>query len=222
LINSKNQNNVAAIIPFFNERRTINQVISKTLPHVDCIIAVDDGSTDGSGSSIPESENVKLIKFSENKGKGAALKAGLLDGYEKSFENLVTLDADLQHNPDEIPVLVAELKNFNIVIGNRLNNLKGMPLHRRMSNFITSFLLSLKTGQKLIDSQCGFRAYNAEVIRNVDTIENGFEAESEMLIKATRKGFKIGFTEISTIYGDERSKMSPFKTTFGFIKLLFI
>jgi hypothetical protein len=135
---------------------------------------------------------------------------------------LVTLDADLQHNPDEIPVLVAELKNFNIVIGNRLNNLKGMPLHRRMSNFITSFLLSLKTGQKLIDSQCGFRAYNAEVIRNVDTIENGFEAESEMLIKATRKGFKIGFTEISTIYGDERSKMSPFKTTFGFIKLLFI
>ena len=96
-----------------------------------------------------------------------------------------------------------------------------MPLHRKMSNKITSFLLSLKTGVKIIDSQCGFRAYKAEVIKNIRTVKNGYEAESEILIKAARKRYKIGFTDISTIYGNEESKMSPVKTTFNFIKVLF-
>ena len=127
----------------------------------------------------------------------------------------------MQHNPDEIPSLVYELNNFDIVIGNRLNNLVNMPLDRRMSNKITSFLLSMKTGQKIIDSQCGFRAYRSEVIKNIKTVKNGFEAESEIIIKASRKGYKIGFTDISTIYGNEESKMTPVKTTFNFIKVLF-
>jgi len=127
----------------------------------------------------------------------------------------------LQHNPDEIPLLLYELNNFDIVIGNRLNNLVDMPLHRRMSNKITSFLLSIKTGQRIIDSQCGFRAFRSEVIKNIKTVKNGFEAESEILIKASRKGYKIGFTDISTIYGNEESKMTPVKTTFNFIKVLF-
>ena len=90
-----------------------------------------------------------------------------------------------------------------------------------MSNKITSFLLSLKTGKKIIDSQCGFRAYRAEVIKNIKTVKNGYDAESEIIIKASRKGYKIGFTDISTIYGNEESKMSPIKTTFNFIKVLF-
>jgi hypothetical protein len=127
----------------------------------------------------------------------------------------------LQHNPDEIPLLLYELNNFDIVIGNRLNNLVNMPLHRRMSNKITSFLLSIKTGQKIIDSQCGFRAYKAKVIKNIKTVKNGFEAESEIIIKASRKGYKFGFTDISTIYGNEESKITPVKTTFNFIKVLF-
>ena len=102
-----------------------------------------------------------------------------------------------------------------------MNDLKGMPLQRRISNKITSFLLSIKTGQKILDSQCGFRAYRAEVVKNITTVEDGYEAETEILIKASRGGYKIGFINVATIYGDEESKMMPIKTTFGFIKLLF-
>jgi len=217
----ENKNNIAAVIPFFNESRTINQIINNTLKYVDCVIAVDDGSTDDSSSKIPQNKDITLLKFNVNRGKGFALREGLNEGVKKGYTQLITIDADLQHNPDEIPLLIYELKNFDIVIGNRLNNLVNMPLHRRMSNKITSFLLSLKTGKKLIDCQCGFRAYKAEVIKNIKTVKNGYEAESEIIIKASRKGYKIGFTNISTIYGNEESKMSPVKTTFNFIKVLF-
>jgi len=221
LNNLENKNKIAAVIPFFNESRTIHQIINNTLKYVDCIIAVDDGSTDGSSNKIPENKNITLIKIKENKGKGFALRKGLIEGVKKEYDQIITIDADLQHNPDEIPLLLHELKNFDIVIGNRLNNIVNMPLHRKMSNKITSFLLSLKTGVNIIDSQCGFRAYKAEVIKNIITVKNGYEAESEILIKASRKGYKIGFTDISTIYGNEQSKMSPVKTTFNFIKVLF-
>jgi len=217
----ENKNNIAAVIPFFNESRTINQIVNNTLQYVDCVIAVDDGSTDDSSSKIPKNKNITLLKFKVNHGKGFALREGLNEGVNKGYTQLITIDADLQHNPDEIPLLINELINFDIVIGNRLNNLVNMPLHRRMSNKITSFLLSLKTGKKIIDSQCGFRAYRAEVIKNIKTVKNGYEAESEILIKACRRGYKIGFTDISTIYGNEESKISPVKTTFNFVKVLF-
>lgn len=219
--NLENKNNIAAVIPFFNESRTINQIVNNTLQYVDCVIAVDDGSTDDSSSKIPNNKNIALIKIKLNRGKGFALREGLNEGVKKGYTKLITIDADLQHNPDEIPLLISELNNFDIVIGNRLSNLVDMPLPRRMSNKITSFLLSLKTGNKIIDSQCGFRAYRAEVIKNIKTVKNGYEAESEIIIKASRKGYKIGFTHISTIYGNEKSKIRPVKTTFNFVKVLF-
>ncbi len=217
----KDKNNIAAVIPFYNERRTIKEVVINTLKYVDKIFAVDDGSTDESASEIIDIENVHLIEITKNKGKGFALKRGFESAVLEKFDYVVTLDADLQHNPDEIPALISEIENYDIVIGNRLKNLKDMPPQRKLSNKLTSFLLSVKTGQKILDSQCGFRVYRADVIKNVSTKENGFEAETEILIKSAKAGFKIGFAGVSTIYGDEKSKMRPVKTTIGFIKLLF-
>ncbi|MGD8307599.1 MAG: hypothetical protein PVF17_13160, partial [Ignavibacteria bacterium] len=87
---------------------------------------------------------------------------------------------------------------------------------------LTSFLLSIKTGCRLLDSQCGFRAFKSDVVKNIETTYPGYEAESEILILAARNNYKIGFCNISTIYGNQKSKMNPIKTTFGFIKILFI
>ena len=219
--NSRNNNKVAAVIPFYNESKSINRIVLETLKYVSFVIAVDDGSTDGSPDNISITENVTLISYKRNRGKGYALRKGLEKGIENGFLKLITIDADFQHDPEEIPALISGLINYDIVIGNRLNDLKGMPLQRRISNKITSFLLSIKTGQKILDSQCGFRAYRAEVVNNIATIKDGYEAETEILIKASRVGYKIGFANVSTIYGDEKSKMMPIKTTFAFIKLLF-
>lgn len=214
-------NKVAAVIPFYNESKTINEVIQRTLKHVHYVLAVDDGSTDNSAEQIILKDKVQIITIPVNRGKGFALRTGVNAALNEGYAEIVTLDADLQHNPDEIPLLTAGLKDYQIVIGNRLNNLKGMPLQRRISNKITSKLLSMKTGQKIIDSQCGFRAYNLEVLNKVKTVKNGYEAESEILIKAAKNGYRIGFVDISTIYGNEKSKMNGFKATFDFVRLLF-
>ena len=218
---SKVQNKICAVIPFYNEEKTLSEIINRTLQYVDKIIAVNDGSTDNSKQKINDVQNVIVIDYEKNYGKGFALNKGFEKALELGYDTVVTLDSDLQHDPVFIPDLLREIENYGIVIGNRLNNLADMPLQRRLSNKITSFLLSVKTGQKILDSQSGFRAIRSDVLRVVKTRKHGYEAESEQIILAARKGFKIGFVNTSTIYGNEKSKIKPVKTILAFIKTLF-
>jgi len=225
LNNSKDKSlNVPAcvVIPFFNESGSIRNVVEKTLKHVNSVIAVNDGSTDGSEKTIEDIPEVILVNHKENFGKGMALKTGFGKAINLNYNYVITIDADGQHDPEYIPYFINALNNFDIVIGNRLNDLSSMPFQRRLSNKITSFLLSRKTDQEIKDSQCGFRAYRIEVLKNVQTNFHGFEAESEIIVKAARKRFKIGFVNIPTIYAGEKSKMTPFAAISGFIKVLFL
>jgi glycosyltransferase involved in cell wall biosynthesis len=218
---SKVQNKICAVIPFYNEEKTISEIINRTLQYVDKIIAVNDGSTDNSKQKINNVQNVILIDYEKNYGKGFALNKGFEKALELGYDTVVTLDSDLQHDPVFIPELLREIENYEIIIGNRMHNLSAMPLQRRLSNKITSFLLSVKTGQKILDSQSGFRAIRSDVLRVVNTRNHGYEAESEQIILAARNGFKIGFVNTSTIYGNEKSKIKPVKTILAFIKTLF-
>lgn len=213
---------IVAVIPFLNESRFIVEVIQKTSHFVDLIIAVDDGSTDNSANFIMNFDKVIIITNDKNYGKGYSLRKGFEKAIQFGAELIITLDADNQHNPDLIPKFLDKIKNFDIVIGNRLNNLRTMPLHRRLSNKITSALLSKKLGVEIKDSQCGFRAYRNNVIKNVQTVFNGFEAESEIIVKAIKNKFTIGFVDIPTIYGQQESKMKSFQAIKGFIKVLMI
>lgn len=214
------KNKICAVIPFYNEQDFLVEVIKKTLRYVDLIIAVDDGSTDNSLNLIKNIDDVEIIIFDKNYGKGAALKAGFSLAVEFGFETILTLDADLQHNPDYIPDFIEALKKYDVVIGNRLSDLKNMPIHRILSNYITSFLLSLKTKKWIKDSQCGFRAYKNKVLQKISIYTSGFEAESEIIIRCAKNSFKIGFVNIPTIYGNEKSKMKSFQAIKGFFKIL--
>ena len=211
---------VCAVVPFYNEKETLSILLTETLKYVDFVIAVNDGSTDDSYMSERNISNVKIVDLQKNFGKGKALSVAFEEAVKDGFELIVTLDADLQHDPKFIPDFLKALKNYDIVIGNRLKNLKDMPLQRRISNKLTSYLLTKKTGQKIHDSQCGFRAFRSEVLIKIKTNYTGYEAESEILIKAARNGFKIGFIDIPTIYGTEKSKMKPGETIIGFLKVL--
>jgi len=209
------------VIPFYNESTTIKKIIEDTLNYVELVIAVNDGSTDDSVSKIFINENVILLTDPENRGKGFALRKGFDRAVELGCDAVITIDADLQHDPESIPALLAGLSDFDLVLGNRLKDISAMPFQRIVSNKLTSFLLSKKTGMKIIDSQCGFRAVDMRVLKKVRTRSDGYEAESEIIILTARAGFKIGFAEVPTIYGNENSKMKPVKTIFGFIKVLF-
>lgn len=220
--NLKNKIKVCAVIPFYNEKSFIRKLIVNTSKYVDFICAVDDGSVDNSFAEISDLNNLEIIKLDKNYGKGFALQTGFEYCIKKDYEVIITIDADGQHNPDFIPTLIEHLAYFDIVIGNRLNDIKLMPVNRIISNKLTSKLLSLKTGQKISDSQCGFRAYKKNVLKKCKTKFKGFEAESEILVIASRNGFKIGHTEIDTIYGNEKSKMKSIPAIVGFFKVLLL
>ncbi|CUS77647.1 Glycosyltransferase involved in cell wall bisynthesis [Candidatus Kryptonium thompsonii] len=211
--------NICAVIPAYNAERTIKILIErvkKFIPLED-IVVVDDGSTDMT-SEIALGCGANVLKHAKNYGKGKALKTGFKFAILKNYDAVLTLDADLQHDPDEIPKLIDKFsEGFDIVIGNRMKNLKSMPVERIFSNKMTSFLISLRTGQKIPDSQCGFRLIKRAVIEKISVKSDGFSFESEFLIKALLAGFKVGFVEIKTIYNGERSYIKHFSDTFKFI-----
>lgn len=214
-------NKTAAVIPFYNEKKFIEKIIGSVLPYTDMIIAVDDGSTDGTAGLIKKSDKITVISHQTNLGKGAALNTGFRKSIEMGFDYTITIDADLQHDPSYIPALLKEKEKYDIVIGNRLHTMKDMPYSRRLSNFLTSTILTLKTGSEIKDSQCGFRVYRTSILADILPEFTGFEAESEILINAARNNLKIGFADIPTIYGEEESKMKNKEAILGFLKVVF-
>lgn len=216
------KSNVCAVIPFYNEEKTIKEIINKTLNYVDLVICIDDGSTDNSFNKISDNENVIVLKNDFNMGKGYSLKRGFKKSLELKTNYTITLDADLQHPPEYIPAFLEKLNSSDLVIGNRLNDLSKMPFQRIMSNKITSKLLSIKTKRKILDSQCGFRGFRTEILNLILPAFKGYEAESEMLVTAARNNLRINFINIPTIYGFEKSKMRPLQTIKGFIKVLLV
>lgn len=217
-----NPNKICAIIPFYNESKTINEVISQTAPYVDLVIAVNDGSTDDSESRILNDKKVVLISFGKNNGKGYALHAGFIESINRKCTLTITLDADLQHKPIYIPKFISAMEKFDIVIGNRMHDIKKMPLQRILSNKLTSYLLSKKTGKQLFDTQCGFRSFKTQILKEILPKFKGFEAESEILVYALRKNYEIGYIPIQAVYGNEKSKMKALRTILGFIKVMMI
>ncbi|CUS98203.1 glycosyltransferase family 2 protein [Candidatus Chrysopegis kryptomonas] len=214
-------NKFCAVIPAYNAERTIGKLIQKVSQFIPAndIIVVDDGSTDKTGD-IALNSGANVLKLDKNYGKGKALKTGFEFAKLNNYTAVLTLDADLQHNPDEIPKFFEKFnEGFDIVIGNRMKNLKPMPIERIFSNKTTSFLISLRTGQKILDSQCGFRLIKIEVIKSIDVKSDRFAFESEFLIKALLHGFKVGFVDIETIYNGERSYIKHFKDTFNFVSI---
>jgi len=217
---SINQNNICVVIPIFNEIEFLDELLQRVSLFSSNIICVDDGSTDGSKELLEPNDKVTLISNGKNRGKGYALKVGLLKSLEFNCDFVVAIDADLQHLPEQIPEFVAALKDYDLVIGNRLHSLKGMPLQRIISNKITSWLLSKKVGIKILDSQSGFRAFRKEIIKSILPFETGFEAETEMLINATLNKNSIGYVKIPIIYNNNKSKMHAFQAIFGFLRVL--
>jgi glycosyltransferase involved in cell wall biosynthesis len=220
-VTNSNTKSICAVVPFYNEKETINIVLQETIKYVQFVFAVNDGSDDGFIPDASQKSKIKFINLDRNYGKGKALSVGFSEAVSAGYNFVITLDADLQHEPKFIPKLIEVLQSFDIVIGNRLKNLRGMPIQRRLSNKLTSFFLTVRTGQEVIDSQCGFRAYKSEVLNSVKMRFAGFEAESEILVKASKQGFKIGFVDITTIYGHEKSKMRPIQAIVGFLRVLF-
>jgi glycosyltransferase involved in cell wall biosynthesis len=217
-------NSVLALIPSYNAASTVGDVMRtlKGFPELKEIIVVNDGSTDETGR-IAEQTGATVLHHATNRGKGAALRTGFAHALGKSgWDALVTIDADLQHRPAELPAFLSARRDrrANIVVGHRARVGTGMPVHRIVSNMLTSVLVSARTGMLIKDSQCGYRLIGREVLESVGIESDGYEAETEFLLKSARHGFRIEFVPITTVYNHERSFMTHWETTKRFMKVL--
>lgn len=216
-------NNVVIIIPAYNEEKYIEKTVKKCLEILPNVIVIDDGSKDLT-YSIAKKAGVLVLKHKVNKGKGVALRTGFNYALDKGFSGIITLDADSQHNVDEIKkfidFLLSNKESIDIILGNRMANPKGMPFIRLVANKFTSWLISKRANLNIPDVQSGFRYISRKVLENVKTKSNRFEAEPELLLRASLKGFKILSIPISTIYHKGIiSNVHPIKDSLMFLKM---
>lgn len=208
------------LIPAYNEERNLKRLLDELKSYVDKgrIIVVDDGSKDNT-RIIAEKSGICVISHKNNLGKGEALRRGFKVAVKKNVSWIIVMDSDFQHQPEDIPRFLKKAGegNVDIILGSRMNNIKDMPFHRILSNKITSFLVSLRIGQKVEDSQCGFRIIRKNVIEEISLDKSHFSLESELLLKAGLKNFKIESVKIETIYNNSKSNINPLRDTLGFI-----
>lgn len=196
-----NVSHVTAIVPAYNEAISIGSVVISASEFVDRVIVIDDGSIDHT-TEIAEKAGALVIKHPHNMGKGAALKTGF--NAAQNTDILVTLDGDGQHNPWEIPLLIAPIQNgeADMVNGSRYLNkkAKGTPAYRRIGQTVLDRTTNINSGLKITDSQSGFRAFAAFTIPSFRFTNTGFSIESEMLMDAAESNFKIKEVEVRTSY----------------------
>lgn len=215
-----NRSTVAAVIPAYLEEKHIGEVVERTLRQLDHVLVVDDGSSDATAANA-RAAGGEVIVHERNLGKGDAIKNGLRHWLERGFQHVIILDGDGQHLPEEIDrFIAAATRGAQLIIGTRMNDVRTMPLLRRIVNRYMSHRISRLCGQKIPDTQCGFRMIHASVIPDLLKGTERFEYETEMLIKVSQKGFRIDSVPISTVYSDEVSSIHPFRDTLRFLKLM--
>jgi glycosyltransferase involved in cell wall biosynthesis len=190
------------IIPALNAEGSLLRVLDGVrvaLPDA-TVIGIDDGSMDNTGTLMRRNCE-RVIRFPANVGKGAALRAGFEAALELGALRVLTIDADGQHDPRFAPALLQALDEADIAVGSRARVGSGMPLHRRVSNALSSAAISAVAGCPLPDTQCGFRAIRAEVLKNVKARGDRYEFETDFIIRAARQGFRIVPVGVPTIYG---------------------
>lgn len=213
---------VCAVIPCYNEARTIGEVVRQVREHLDLCIVIDDCSTDATGQ-VAAQAGARLVRLEKNLGKGMALRQGFALAAAAGMRAAVTLDGDGQHDPEEIPRFLEAFHHddLDIVLGNRMRNPVGMPWVRRCTNLFASWCVTKLAGVPIHDSQVGFRLIRLDTWQALPLDGRRFDLESEILIKACRQGARVGSVPIRTIYrGTEESKISPFIDTLRFFRVL--
>ena len=193
---------LAFVIPALDAASSLASVVAGlrvSVPNA-LLICVDDGSSDDTHRVAGQCCDL-VIRHESNRGKGAALRTGFAAALHRNADAVVTIDADGQHDPACAPLLVHALEGADLVIGARMRSDGDMPLHRRMTNAISSAAVTRIVGADVPDAQSGYRAIAAAVLRAVDAKGDRYEFETDFLIRACRAGFRVASVPVPTLYG---------------------
>jgi glycosyltransferase involved in cell wall biosynthesis len=211
------------VIPSKNLEATVGNVVRDIRALGLDVLVVNDGSTDGTSRAASDA-GARVIDHPTNLGKGAALKTGFEHAVEHGYDAVVTLDGDAQHDAAEIPRFLdaVDRTGADIVIGTRMHAVGAMPRIRIWTNRTTSRIVSRLAGQDIPDSQSGYRILRAPVLRAIagSLVTCRYDTESEILIRAGRRGFRIASMPIRSIYGGTVSHIHPVADTLRFVRLV--
>ena len=212
---------IAVLIPAYKAAA----LLTNTLPAIRAfvparhIVVIDDASGDTT-QKVCDDFQITCLVHTVNKGKGGALVTGFSHCINKGYRWVISMDADGQHVPDDLPRFIAATKSTpapGICIGARMMQPGVMPIERIASNRITSALLGLFCGTTIKDSQCGYRIYNTDLLKKITITCNRFEMESEIIMKAAFLGFPVIFTNVQTVYLKGPSHISHVADTLRWI-----
>ena len=207
---------ILALIPAWNEGPRLGPVVEAT-GHYLPVLVVDDGSRDET-AAVAERAGATVVSHEQNMGKGVALTTGFAWALERGWDAVVTLDADGQHDPDDIPKFLDAYAadRWDLIIGKR--QFDAMPFPRRYTNPFGSWLLSLALNERILDNQSGFRLHDRGLLEMLDLSTTGFELEVELIVQTVCAGMRIGWVDIHTIYGiDKVSYFHPIKDSVRFL-----
>jgi glycosyltransferase involved in cell wall biosynthesis len=208
---------IGLLIPAYNAERTVGQAVAGGRAHADRVVVVDDGSADATGA-LAAGAGAEVIRHDVNRGKGAALRTGFARLVGSGARAVVTMDADLQHEADEIPRLVEAWRSgeADLVLGSRAEHFDRMSRGRRAGNRFSCGALRFFTGLELSDSQSGFRLYDARFITTLALRRDRYDAEVEVLLHAARDGRRIVTVPIRMARpdGEASSSFRPWVDTY--------
>jgi glycosyltransferase involved in cell wall biosynthesis len=215
---------VAVLIPAYNAARTLEPVVRASLEQMRDVTVIDDGSADGTGH-VAKRAGAQLLTHEVNRGKGAALKTGFAWAFEQGYDGVVTLDADGQHLPQEIPKFLdcRNKTSGDLIIGGRAHLFGQMLPRRRMANRFSAWSIAFASGVDITDAQSGYRFYSMRMLRTMRLRSNGFAMESEVIVRAGRGGFKVLTTPIDLgfVDGISTSHYKPLKDTVTIAAVVF-
>ena len=202
----------AIVIPVYNHKDTLRLVVERALALNFPVIVVDDGSTDGSADTL-NNLPIHLLRYPNNRGKGAALLAGAEEAAKLGATHIITLDADGQHYPEDIPLFWEAITSFPhaIIVGCRDLSVPNVPASSRFGRGFSAFWLRVQTGAKVRDIQSGFRAYPLHILRCLKTAEPGYAFEIEVVVRSIWAGFQVHEIDIRVYYPPAIERISHFK-----------
>lgn len=209
------------VIPAYGEAAHIETVVRRARRYAAAVLVIDDGSADDTADRARRA-GAEVIVHPANRGKGAALATAFREAQRRGFDWVVTLDGDGQHDPAQVPrfLRAAARCGADIVVGTRIRDHSTMPVVRRCSNALTSAVIRRLTHQRLTDTQSGFRLVRTAAWQAATPTTHSYDAESEFLIAACRRGFRVAEVSIPTIYGAEQSTINPLTETCRFVRLV--
>ncbi|HPA18575.1 MAG TPA: DUF2062 domain-containing protein [Verrucomicrobiae bacterium] len=203
--------NICIVVPVYNHAQTVGPVVRAAARHFP-VIVVNDGSTDATAAALATEKDIQIITLPYNQGKGAALRVGFANAERLGYTHAITIDADGQHNPDEIPGFAAatRLHPDAFIIGVRDLVKENAPLGRRITNDLSTFWFKVQTGVPLTDTLCGFRSYPLRAINRLRVRSQHYAYELDIMVKAAWAGISLRAQPVSADYAAPTSRLSHF------------